>query len=251
MRLSGNVVLITGGSSGIGLELAKAFIAAGSEAIICARGATRLNAALAETPGLHGKLCDVSNSQQRADLVDWVVERFPRLNVLVNNAGVQRDIDFTNGLGDYLSGDDEIEINLTGPICLSGLLIPHLRAQAAPAIVNISSGLAFAPMANMPVYCAAKAGLHAWSLALRRQLEPKGIKVFEVAPPGLDTDLNREGRAKRGGYKAGIGPAEFVASVMTDLQRDAFEIGYGSSAALLRASRDELDRVFDAINRRA
>ena len=105
-------------------------------------------------------------------------------------------------------------------------------------------------MANMPVYCASKAGMHAFSLAIRVQLAKLGVKVFEIVPPMVDTDLNPAGRAKRGGFKAGLGPEELVGAVMQGLANATPEIGYGMTAGYAAASRAELDRRFAEMNAR-
>lgn len=248
MQLAGNTVLITGGASGIGYALAEAFLVAGSTVAICGRRAQRLQQARTRHPELHIRRCDVADERDRCDLVKWITERLPDLNVLVNNAGVQRDIDFTRGIGEFLAGENEIRINLEAPIVLSGLLIPLLAANRDPAIVNVSSGLGFVPAARMPVYSASKAGMHAYSLAIRRQLAEIGIKVFEIVPPAVDTELNPAGRAKRGNFRPELGPQEFVAAAMQDLERDVHEIGYGMSAGFVRASRSELDASFERMN---
>jgi len=176
--------------------------------------------------------------------------KFSSFNILVNNAGIQRDIDFTKGVAALEAGEDEIAINLEAPILLSALAIPHLVGKANSAVINVSSGLGFMPAARMPIYSATKAGMHAFSLALRRQLAPIGIKVFEVVPPALDTELNPEGRAKRGGFRANLGPEVFVDAVMKGLEKDVPEIGFGMTAGLLRASRADLDRAFEEMNKR-
>jgi uncharacterized oxidoreductase len=248
MNMSHNTVLITGGSSGIGLAMAEAFLKAGNIVAVCGRREDRLQAVRDRHPNLLTRVCDISVGRSRLDLADWAASALPGLNVLINNAGIQRDIDFTQGLGDFLSGESEIRVDLEAPILLSGLLIPLLKANKPSTIVNVSSGLGFVPAACMPVYCAAKAGMHAWSMALRRQLAPTGIKVVEVAPPAIDTNLNPEGRAARGGFKAGLGPEEFVASVMEQLKADIPEIGYGATAGFLHASRADLDQAFERMN---
>ena len=250
MKLNGNTVLITGGSSGIGYALAEAFLERGSEVLICARREDRLLEAQRRHPELRVKQCDVADEAGRASLLSWVQSEHGAVNVLVNNAGIQRDIDFTGGLDEYLSGPNEIAINLEAPILLTGMLIPHLSERAGAAIINVSSGLGFIPSARMPVYSATKAGLHAFSMAIRHQLKATGITVFEVVPPAVDTALNEEGRAARGGYRAGLGPEEFVAAVMSGLEKDVLEIGYGMTEGAVRASRDELDRSFEQMNGR-
>lgn len=250
MKMQGNTVLITGGSSGIGYAMAEAFLARGNEVLICARGEDRLREAQRRHRELHVKLCDVADAAGRASLLGWVQSEHPAVNVLVNNAGIQRDIDFTRGLDEYLSGPSEIAINLEAPVLLTGMFIPHLAEREGAAIVNVSSGLGFIPAARMPVYSATKAGLHAFSMAIRHQLKPTGISVFEVVPPAVDTALNEEGRARRGGYRAGLGSEEFVAAVMTGLEKNLLEIGYGMTEKAVRASRDELDRSFEQMNGR-
>jgi uncharacterized oxidoreductase len=125
-----------------------------------------------------------------------------------------------------------------------------LTGKKEAAIINISSGLGFVPAARMPVYSATKAGLHAFSMVLRHQLKNQGIKVFEVVPPAVDTELNPEGRGKRGNFKANLEPAEFVASVMKGFQNDVLEIGYEMSEGFIKASRAELDKSFQQMNSR-
>lgn len=250
MRLSGNTVLITGGSSGIGYAMAEAFLEAGSTVVICARGERRLVEAQRRHPNLHTRVCDIADREARQALAAFVADRFPQLNVLVNNAGVQRDIDLTLGVEEFLAGDNEIRVNLEAPIILSALLIPLLARNPEPALINVSSGLGFVPMANMPVYCASKAGMHAFSMAMRVQVGKLRMKVFEIVPPMVDTALNPLGRAKRGGFKAGLDPKEFVAAVMAGLENDVPEIGYGMTAGFSQASRAELDRRFTEMNAR-
>jgi uncharacterized oxidoreductase len=250
MKISGNTVLITGGATGIGYAMAESFLELGNEVIICGRREERLLQAQKKHPDFHIKVCDVAKDADRKALVEWATANFRNLNILVNNAGVQRDIDFTKGIDEFLAGESEIKINLEAPIVLSGLFIPYLTGKKEAAIINVSSGLGFVPMARMPVYSATKAGLHAFSMALRHQLKNQGIKVFEVVPPAVDTELNQDGRAQRGNFKAGLMPEEFVAAVMKGFQNDVFEIGYGMSEGFIQASRTDLDKSFQQMNSR-
>ncbi len=250
MEISGNTVFITGGATGIGYAMAEAFLEARNEVIICGRREERLLESQKKHPEFHIKVCNVAEEPDRRKLVEWITANFPQLNILVNNAGVQRDIDFTKGVAEFLAGESEIKFNLEAPIVLSGMFIPHLAGKKEAAIINVSSGLGFVPAARMPVYSATKAGLHAFSMALRQQLLKLGIKVFEVVPPAVDTELNPEGRAKRGNYKANLSPAEFVGSIMKSFKNDVFEIGYGMSEGLIKASRADLDKSFQQMNSR-
>src|ERR1019366_5574712 len=116
------------------------------------------------------------------------------------------------------AGENEIRVNLEAPVILCGLFVPLLAKNKGPAIVNVTSGLGFVPAARMPVYSASKAGLHAYSMAIRQQLSKVGIKVFEIVPPAVDTELNQGGRARRGNFKADLSPKEFVSAIMKNLQ---------------------------------
>jgi uncharacterized oxidoreductase len=248
MQVSDNTVLITGGASGIGLTLAEALMASGSQVLICGRREDRLQAAQRKLPGVAALTCDIAEAEGRRALVEWVLEGFPRLNMLVNNAGIQRQIDLTAGLERVLEGDDEIDINLKAPILLTCALLPRLMAQPSAAVINISSGLGFAPLAFMPIYCATKAGLHSFSLSLRRQLQGTSVGVFEILPPTVDTELDRGARTGRGQHDRGIPPADVAQATMRALAEDTFELGIGRSEGLRTASRADLDQLFLRMN---
>jgi uncharacterized oxidoreductase len=230
--------------------MAEAFLKEGSEVVICGRSEARLERARKALPSLHIKSCDVTKPADRLTLHEWVTTHFGRLNVLVNNAGLQRDIDFTGGVAELEAGPSEIAVNLEAPIVLSGLFVPLLAGKNGAAIVQVTSGLGFVPAAKMPVYSATKAGLHAFSMALRHQLARAGIQVFEVVAPAVDTELNPEGRAKRGNFKPDLKPQPFVAAVMKDFENDVLEIGFGMTKGMLTASRADLESAFIHMNSR-
>jgi uncharacterized oxidoreductase len=149
-----------------------------------------------------------------------------------------------------LSGENEIETNLQAPIHLSALFIPHLMEQKEAAIVNISSGLGFVPIAIMPVYCATKAALHSFSLSLRHQLRNTTIKVFEIIPPTTDTELDRGARDKRRQADRGIRPEVVAEATIEAVDKDNFETAVGQAQFLRDSSRNEPERVFQMINAR-
>jgi uncharacterized oxidoreductase len=248
MVIKGNTVLITGGATGIGYALAEAFLQEGNRVIICGRRKEKLLAAQQKHPEIHIKVCDVADDTARRELFAWTQANFGELNILINNAGIQRDIDFTKGEADLLNGENEIRINLEAPIYLTALFIPLLVGKPEATIINVSSGLGFMPSVAMPVYSATKSAMHIFSMTLRRQLSKTGIKVFEAIPPMiLDTELNMEGRAKRPiGNLSFPTPSssEYAAAVMKGLQADSYEIGYGMSEKSRTASRADLDKLF-------
>jgi uncharacterized oxidoreductase len=244
MELSGNTILITGGASGIGLALGERFLAAGSRIIMCGRREDTLQALKARHPEIATRVCDVSDPDQRVALHRWAVAEFPGLNVLVNNAGIQRRVRLTEPEA-WAETQKEVAINFAAPVHLSMLFVPHLRTQERPAILNITSGLAFAPLAPVPIYCATKAALRSFTLSLRRQLAETPIQVVEIAPPAVNTDLGGPGL-----HTFGVAVDEFADAVMAGLRAGDLEIAYGFAAEASRASRPELDAIFERMNRR-
>lgn len=243
MDLASRTVLITGGASGIGLGLARRFLAAGSRVAVCGRRSDRLEAARAELPGLQTRCCDVADEADRRELVAWAIGVFPELDVLVNNAGIQRRVDLATEQ-DAAGLREEIAVNLEAPIHLSTLALPHFAALGRGTFVNVTSGLAFSPLARVPVYCATKAALHSFTLSLRRQLAGTGIEVVEIAPPAVDTDLGGPGL-----HTFGVPVDELLDAVMPRLAAGELEIAYGFAERSSRASRAELDRMFENMNR--
>ena len=248
MKTRGNTMLITGGATGIGFALAEAFTKAGNTVIICGRRENRLKEACARLPGVETLVCDVSKKRDRESLFRWVKNNYPALNVLVNNAGVQKMVDLTKGARDLLEGENEIATNLVAPIHLTALFIPLLSRQKEAAIINVSSGLGFVPIAAMPVYCATKAGVHLFTVSLRHQLKGTPVKVFEIVPPMVDTELGRDTTEEpESGYR-GIPPAQVAAETIRALRRDEFEILVGEANDLVSRSRSEPEKAFADMN---
>lgn len=243
MDLSGNTVLVTGGASGIGLAIAARFLEAGSEVIICGRREAKLREAQTQYPGLHTRVADVETAAGREELIDWARREFPALNVLVNNAGLQRRARFAEDDAPWPERQQEIAINFEAPVHLCSLALEGLRAQPRAAIINVTSGLAFVPGLFAPVYSATKAAMHSFCLSLRAELSKTAIDVIEVAPPAVNTDLGGAGV-----HADGAPLDDFADTVMQKVANGEREIGYGGSAERLRASRDELDTIFERMN---
>jgi uncharacterized oxidoreductase len=243
MKMTGNTVLITGGGSGIGLALARALLERGNEVIVCGRRADRLTAARTSNPGLRVRVADVADARSRADLLAWIRDSFPRTNVLVNNAGIQRLVDFQGGAAELAKADEEIATNLSAPIHLTSMMLPLLASRSEAAIVNVSSGLGFAPLAQMPVYCATKAALHSLTMSLRHQLRETHVKVFEVIPPIVTSELGANHRPAE--VNRAAMPAEAAAAaIVAGLEGDDLEIAIGD-AENLRSKRDALFAVMN------
>jgi uncharacterized oxidoreductase len=248
VKTSGRTVLITGGATGIGLALAEAFLERDSRVLICGRREKALAAAKKRHAALHTFPCDVSDPEGRRSLYRWATGEFPELSVLVNNAGIQRQLDFSRGIEEPAPGENEIRINLEAPVYLSALFLPHLMSRNEAAIVNVSSGLAFIPIAILPVYCATKAAVHSFSLSLRRQLTGTAVRVVEVIPPTVDTELDRGARGARGQTDRGIAPEEVARATLEGMEQDLYEIAVGVAQGLVTASRTSFEQVFSRMN---
>lgn len=187
MRLTGNTILVTGGGSGIGRGLAVALHEAGNRVVIAGRREEALRAVADEHPGIAHLQLDQSKWQSIPRFVNELTRRHPELNVVINNAGIMALEDLSEPDPDIASA--VVSTNLLGPIVLSSLLIPTLKARRHPAIVNVTSALAFVPLAFAPTYSATKAALHSYTECMRFQLQDSGIQVIEIAPPRVQTDM--------------------------------------------------------------
>ncbi|MBC8049881.1 MAG: SDR family NAD(P)-dependent oxidoreductase, partial [Chitinophagales bacterium] len=181
------VAFITGGGSGIGAGLAKAFHARGAKVVIGGRNLPALEAVAQAHAGIETVHIDVADATSVTRCVDEIAERFPKLNMLVNNAGVQRLLDFNAAPPSAAEIAEEIDINLKGLIHVTAAFLPLLRRQSAARIIHVSSGLAFVPLASAPVYSATKAAVHSFALSLRKQLAGTAVLVIELIPPLVET----------------------------------------------------------------
>ncbi|MFB0497283.1 putative oxidoreductase [Mucilaginibacter sp. OAE612] len=192
MDLQHSTVLITGGSSGIGLEMVRQLTQIGANIIITGRDPDKLKETKKQFPAIHIFQNDVSNSQNIAELYADATRQFPELNILINNAGEMRLLDLQDTSNSLENMTREIDINLSGTIQMVHQFLPHLIKQHSAAIVNVSSGIAFMPFSVAPVYSASKAGVRAYTQALRLQLKGTNVKVFEMIPPGIKTNLQKD-----------------------------------------------------------
>ncbi|MGB8001753.1 MAG: SDR family NAD(P)-dependent oxidoreductase [Anaerobacillus sp.] len=237
MMISGNTVLITGGGSGIGLALAERFLAAKNEVIIVGRNEEKLEHVRSKHPEIHTRTCDVSKQEDRANLLSWIKAEFPALNILVNNAGIQERANLLKEDNDWSRFENELNINIDGPLHLSMLFTPLLMEKERSSIINISSGLALTPGAWVPVYSATKAALHSFTQSLRLQLADTSVSIVEVFPPAVNTDLGGPGL-----HTFGAPLNDFADEIFEGIKGGSLEIGYGDSANRLNSSLEELKK---------
>lgn len=243
MEISGNTILVTGGGTGIGRELAREFHEAGNKVIIAGRRSDILDAVAAEHPGMIAMSLDIGDGQAIAGFAERIVADCSQLNVIVNNAGV-------------MAGEDKIDLavaeaiiatNLLGPLRLTSALLPHLLAQPRAAIVNVSSALAFVPFVQTPTYCASKAALHSWTVSLRAQLRNTAVEVIEIIPPAVQTEL----QPGLSGSPRAMPLKAFIAETMAQLrhQPTPSEV-FGEMAGFLRSpvDADKFSQVLATLN---
>jgi uncharacterized oxidoreductase len=189
MNPSGNIILITGGGSGIGRGLAESLHALGNQVIISGRRHHALEETIAANPGMKSLTVDMRDPASVRALAARAIDEFPALNILINNAGIMRRESLLEQQPDLADAEAIVATNLLGPIRLTAAVLPHLQKQPYAAIINVSSGLAFLPMARTPTYCATKAALNSYTLSLRAQLRETSIEVIELIPPFVATHL--------------------------------------------------------------
>jgi uncharacterized oxidoreductase len=235
MKLEGKTILITGGTSGIGLELAKHLLAAGNTVLITGRNSARIQKAQQELRGVHVFQSDASEPSEIGLLHQEVLSKFPKLDVIVNNAGIMRNLNLKNASPSDVTS--EVEISLSGPILLNQLFLPHLLKQSEALIVNVSSGLAFIPFVISPIYSAAKAGMHAYTRCLRAQMKGTSVRVIELLPPGTETPLFREEFEKEMKGQKGMDVTVLVKQAIAGIEADKDEIRPGLAKVLGLMSR--------------
>ena len=239
MELSNRTVLVTGGTSGIGLGIAEVFHQSKSKVIVCGRNKKKLSRIAERFLDITALSCDLGDAGQRKALAMDVLRRFPNLDILVNNAGIQRYIDLKKGVDELKSGEDEITTNFVSPVELTSLFIGHLMKRPSAAIINVSSGLGFMPMLDTPIYNATKAAIHTYSLVLRQQLKGTSVKVIEIVPPMVDTDLNKGGRNAAHVKFRGISVSEYMLTIVNGLKNDVEIIFYGDGEEIMNEPRGE------------
>ena len=237
MKLTGNTIFITGGGSGIGRGLAEALHKLDNRVIIAGRRKERLAETIQANPGMQSVNLNIEDAGNIATVAEQLIEEHPALNVLINNAGVMR-VDDASGVMDDAALESIITTNLMGPIRMTSALIEHLKKQSPATVINVSSGLAFVPLASSAVYSATKAALHSYTQSLRYRLRGSSVTVSELIPPWVQTELLGDGNDPRA-----MPLADFIAETMHLLGTDSEEV-LGERAQLLRTKTGPGDTDF-------
>jgi len=251
MKMNSNTMFITGGGSGIGRGVAEAFHKLGNQVIISGRREQALKKTCGANPGMRYYVLDVTDPRSIRSVAEKVIADFPKLNCVFNNAGVQKYVDFS--AGKRLDDDAllaELNTNVLGLIRVTDAFLPHLRKQANATLLNVSSGLAFVPLARFPVYCATKAAVHSFSVSLRQQLTDSKVKVLELIPPYVDTELGGGSKTRPAGAPVPMPLDQFITETISELAGDADEIAIGPAKNLVAATAPEsFKKAFAGMNR--
>jgi uncharacterized oxidoreductase len=248
MHMTGNTILITGGNSGIGRALAEAFHRLGNQVIIAGRRQEALSEVTSANPGMAALTVDMTDADSIKAFAAEAVARHPAVNVVIHNAGIMKRETLTAAPDFLVTAEDTIATNLLGPIRLTAALLPHLLSQEKAAILTVSSGLAFVPMAATPTYSATKAAIHSYSMGLRRQLAETPVQVIEIAPPYVQTTLMGDRQASD---PTAMPLDDFITEVMDILtnQPDAREVIVERCKPLRYAAETgNLDKMFEIVS---
>ncbi len=244
MKTTKNTVLITGGGSGIGFEIAKLLTEKGNQVIIVGRNAEKLQKAAAQLTHATAIAGDITNAEDVTRLVNRLGRDFPDLNIVINNAGSVSAYKLGENVHAFEKAQAEILTNYLSAIRLNEQLLPLLKKQAEPAIVNVSSIAAFVPNSKIPTYSASKAALHSYSQALRVALEQSSsVKVFELMPPLVNTEFSEP----IGGSK-GIPPKQVADDLLDALENDRYEVRVGRTEDLYRLFLSSPGEALNAMN---
>ncbi|RKQ38987.1 SDR family oxidoreductase [Enterobacter sp. R1(2018)] len=249
MQISGNTILLTGGTSGIGRALAEAFHRRGNQVIITGRRQRLLDEITADNPGMAGFRVDIQDDAMLAALVSEVGARFPGLNVLIANAGISSPENMAADGWDAGIAEAIVDTNIMGVIRTAAAFLPVLKKQANATFMATSSALAFVPRTDFPTYCASKAFLHSWLVSMRHQLRQIPVEVLELSPPYVQTELTGPGQASD---PRAMPLSAYIAEVMTLIEQQQHPEGEilleGDKRRRWAEKEGNFDAIFRAMN---
>lgn len=250
MKQSQQIVLITGGSSGIGLALAKKFMENNNTVIITGRNLSKLEAVQKDIPNIQLFQSDVTDDAEVRMLADDIQDKFGGIDILINNAGIMNLVDAGNESNDLQKQMQEIEINYNSPIRLLHYFLPQLKKSKSAVLVNVSSGLAYVPFAQAPTYSGTKSAIHFWTKGIRPQLKPHNIKVVELLPPVVDTPLAHGADIAEDDNLKPMPPEKLANIFWKDFINGKEEITPGISKQLKLMSRLAPKFIFKQLNKK-
>jgi uncharacterized oxidoreductase len=242
MKTENNTILITGGGSGIGFEMAKQFIEKGNKVIIAGRNLDKLEAAAEQLGNVTIIQCDVTSENDINNLVEKITTEYPDLNILINNSGAAFGYSLGEGADAYTSALKEMEINYLAPVRLTEKLLPVLKNQAGSAIINITSVVAIVPWAVMPTYSASKAALQSYTRLLRLSLRTSNVQVFEVLPPLVNTDFTKNIPVDK------MDPKDVAVAILDGVNLNNHEIRIGFSEMFYGLNQQSPEKALNALN---
>jgi uncharacterized oxidoreductase len=248
MQMTGNTILITGGGSGIGRALAEAFHAKGNNVVIAGRRKALLQEVAKANPGMAVAELDIADAASLPAFAKKLAKDHPALNVVIHNAGIMQGENLKNAPENLATVEATVTTNILGPMRLTAALLPHLMTQKDSTIMTVSSGLAFVPLAFTPTYSASKTAMHFWSDSIRQQLKDTSVKVIELAPPYVQTELMGKQQASD---PNAMPLKEFISEVMTILEAnpDATEVIVERCKPLRNAeATGNYKKMFDMLN---
>jgi uncharacterized oxidoreductase len=243
MKTTNNTILVSGGSAGIGFEIAKQFSEKGNTVIITGRDEERLEKAVAKLKNTTAIVADVTNEEDVNRLVAKIKSDFPALNIVINNAGRAVFFDPANGQNGSEKAGEEMLTNYLSVIRINEKLLPLLKQQTEAAIVHVSSIVAFAPRVHLSTYAASKAAVHSYSQSLRFALKDSSVKVFELMPPLVNTEFSKEIGGERG-----IAPSVVANDLLHALEENEYEIHVGQTAELYKLFLSSPNEALVAMN---
>lgn len=244
MNIQNKTVLITGGGSGIGFEVAKSLSELGNRVIITGRNEDKLLKAARTLKNVTAIRSDITQESDVVSLAKRIKNEFSDLSVLINNAGVARVHSLHTASDTFGIANEEMEINYLSVVRLTEHLLPVLKAQPESAIVNVTSIVVFATAVTIPTYSASKAALHAYTQVLRNALVNTPVKVFELMPPLVNTEMAKD----IGGETHGIPSAEVASQLLTAIQNEVYEIHVGMTADLYKVFLSSPEQAFKMLN---
>jgi uncharacterized oxidoreductase len=243
MKTFGNCILITGGASGIGLELARLFTSLGNEVIICGRNREKLELAKDLLPEITAIQCDITNHNEVTNLLNVLNSMGKQINILINNAAKANTYKLGKVENAYAKAAEEMSTNYLSGIYLIDRLLPEMLEQGSAAIVNISSILALTPAALAPTYSASKAALHSFTQILRLSLRESKVRVFEILPPVVDTDFSKDLPAK-----VRMPAADVANEIISAIENDIFEMHLGATKSIYKLMQHDAEKALLVVN---